>query len=245
MVKTKISNLHKRIASSLLAIPLILFILYDTSGVGLLSLIAVLAILSIYELSSISNTSFVLGGVFHFAVLFSLFLIPLYFNFIFLVFVWGGLVYEIASHPRRRVCFWLYNIILAYTWYFVFQIDSLGGIFLVQALLLIWSVDSLAFLGGRWIGHTPLLKSVSPNKTLEGALCGLAVGLIWPFMFFKGGLVALACVIGDLVESRLKRLVKCKDSGYFLPGHGGVLDRIDSVAAGLPLYFFFLSIGVN
>ena len=166
-------------------------------------------------------------------------------SYVFFPIVWAFLIYEIINHPKRRACFWLYNIVLAYTWFFALKLWLLGSVYLVHALLFIWCIDSVAFLGGYWMGQVPLWKSVSPNKTVEGAACAIIIGVLWPFMPLKGGIVALASVYGDLVESRLKRLAGCKDSGNFLPGHGGLLDRIDSVTAGLPLYFFFLLFGVN
>ncbi len=114
--------------------------------------------------------------------------------------------------------------------------------------LVIWAGDVFAFLGGRLMGRTLLFPRVSPKKTVEGAVAGLAGSLLVGWVFTRwfwqtadlktvmlwSGLVALAGQVGDLVESALKRGADLKDSGTLLPGHGGLLDRIDSLLFGAP-----------
>ena len=121
-----------------------------------------------------------------------------------------------------------------------------SGIAFLSLLVVIWSVDSGAYLVGNFIGKHKLHPIVSPNKTWEGAiggmvvglLCGIAVDLLgWlELQWFVGGwiVVVVVAVFGDLFESVIKRVADVKDSGTFLPGHGGVLDRLDSVIAVLP-----------
>ena len=107
---------------------------------------------------------------------------------------------------------------------------------------LIWASDSFAYLGGRWLGKTPLAPLISPKKTWEGAAFGaagtaltaLVFGHYWPQWSGAGPsgvlglLVAVAAPVGDLLESYAKRKAGIKDSGVFLPGHGGWFDRLDS-----------------
>lgn len=114
------------------------------------------------------------------------------------------------------------------------------------ALALTWAADTGAFFAGRSVGRTPLAPRVSPKKTWEGVAGGLALSGIAGFVgakFFavSAGMFVALCVIvaaisiiGDLTESMLKRAVGLKDSGWLFPGHGGVLDRIDSVTAAAP-----------
>lgn len=112
----------------------------------------------------------------------------------------------------------------------------------------IWVEDIFAYAVGRLVGRIPLAKTISPKKTVEGAVAGLAGALLvaWGFshwfwqtgdqktVILIGGLVAVAGQAGDLVESALKRAAKLKDSGAILPGHGGLLDRIDSLLLAAP-----------
>lgn len=119
---------------------------------------------------------------------------------------------------------------------------------LLFALLIVWVADSGAYLAGRTMGRVKLAPQISPGKTWEGVIGGmLAVVLltivrsVWvesdlmvliPFCLAVGAL----SVVGDLTVSMLKRTAGVKDSGNLFPGHGGVLDRIDSVAAAAPLF---------
>jgi phosphatidate cytidylyltransferase len=120
-------------------------------------------------------------------------------------------------------------------------------------LALVWAADTGAFFAGRWFGRVPLAPRVSPKKTWEGVLGGVAVsGLVawaaatWVFdvepLPFVGVCIAVAAmsIVGDLTESMLKRAAGLKDSGGLFPGHGGMLDRIDSVTAAAPVLVFAL-----
>lgn len=122
---------------------------------------------------------------------------------------------------------------------------------LLLALALVWAADSGAYLVGRRFGRRKLCPQVSPGKTVEGLLGGLLgaalVGLIAGLAMGLGGLrlaalvgLVSACaavsVVGDLAESLFKRRAGVKDSSHLLPGHGGVLDRIDALIAAAPLF---------
>lgn len=112
----------------------------------------------------------------------------------------------------------------------------------------VWVADTAAFFAGRAWGRRKLAPSISPGKTREGALagvvavlayaalCGLAVGRVhWGALLVAAGALAVLSIYGDLFESALKRQAGRKDSGTLLPGHGGILDRIDSATAVLPV----------
>jgi CDP-diglyceride synthetase len=122
--------------------------------------------------------------------------------------------------------------------------------------LVIWADDTFAYLVGRAIGRKLLFPSISPKKTLEGSVAGFLGSLLvaWGFarwfwqtasletVILLAGLVALSGQIGDLAESAMKRAANLKDSGTVLPGHGGLLDRMDSLLFGAPVLWLTLAI---
>jgi phosphatidate cytidylyltransferase len=126
-----------------------------------------------------------------------------------------------------------------------------GGTLVFLVMLVVWATDSGAYFAGRAFGKHKLMPNVSPAKTLEG----LAGGLLTSMLIVAGVMyvspeqelsliivvtlvTALASAFGDLSESMFKRVAKLKDSGTLLPGHGGILDRIDSLTAALPVFTF-------
>ena len=129
---------------------------------------------------------------------------------------------------------------------------SLGGPFwLFFGLLLIWAMDTGAYFAGRFWGKHKMVVRVSPKKTWEGFCGGMVLTLLVAIVVslfqhasgYRIGLIcilafvtALFAVLGDLFESLLKREAGVKDSGTLLPGHGGILDRIDSITAALPIF---------
>lgn len=126
-----------------------------------------------------------------------------------------------------------------------------GGWILMYVLTLVWVADIGAYFSGKKFGQNKLAPGISPGKTIEGVIGGLMLNAVWitiVFMITQGwglhyvpflllGLITAAIsVVGDLFESILKREAGLKDSGKILPGHGGLLDRIDSVIAATPVY---------
>lgn len=122
---------------------------------------------------------------------------------------------------------------------------------LLYGLFLVWSADTGAYIAGRLWGKHKLAPNISPGKTIEGVAGGLVTTLLiavigglllkihsqqWLPVLILAVIVALMTVLGDLFESLIKRHAGVKDSGNWLPGHGGLLDRIDGLTAALPLY---------
>jgi phosphatidate cytidylyltransferase len=130
----------------------------------------------------------------------------------------------------------------------ILQVAGQGSVLLLLGLAMVWAADIGAYFAGHRWGRLKLAPQVSPGKTLEGVAGGLLgaaltagvgaslLGLPLAAMLPLGLCVAAISVIGDLTESMFKRSVGIKDSGSLFPGHGGVLDRIDSIAAAMPLF---------
>ena len=118
--------------------------------------------------------------------------------------------------------------------------------------VIIWVGDTAAYFGGRALGRHLLAPMVSPKKTVEGAIAGLAGSVIagvaggvwflgepWLNLVVISGVAAIAGHAGDLAESVLKRSAGVKDSSSILPGHGGILDRLDSLFFATPIFYWF------
>ena len=129
---------------------------------------------------------------------------------------------------------------------------------LLSIFIILWAADTFAFLTGKFFGKHKLAPQISPKKTIEGAIGGLigsmAIGLVLYELFgfsayfsllkFIGLTIIIVIfgILGDLLESRFKRLAGVKDSGNVLPGHGGFLDRLDSFIFSIPFVWVYLLI---
>ncbi|MCL4124781.1 UNVERIFIED_CONTAM: hypothetical protein GTU68_011718 [Idotea baltica] len=140
------------------------------------------------------------------------------------------------------------------------QIPFLDGEYhpkiIISIFILIWVSDTFAYLVGSQIGKTKLYEKVSPNKTIEGALGGLVAALIGGYLIAKYYVQEINLIhwliiafiafgfglLGDLIESKFKREAGVKDSSNFIPGHGGFLDRLDSIIFAAPFVYVYLHI---
>ena len=179
-------------------------------------------------------------AVYSVAALFWLVLLP----------VWLNRKWALAGFPGVLIGL----VILLPTWLAMVQLRVLGGGLLLAVFATVWMADIAAYFSGKAFGKHKLAPSISPGKTWEGAI-GAVIGVVayglivrQLFMPHLGSftlavvlLVALTAVsiVGDLFESLLKRKVGIKDSSNILPGHGGVLDRIDSLTSTLPVVALF------
>lgn len=144
----------------------------------------------------------------------------------------------------------LYTVVLLSHFYLLRQLSG-GKEWTFLTILLVWSTDIGAYLIGRQFGRHLLAPQVSPKKTVEGSLGGLmfciavalafsslVAGASWITYIILGVVVGISAQVGDLFESALKRSAGVKDSGNLIPGHGGILDRFDSLIFALPLVYY-------
>jgi phosphatidate cytidylyltransferase len=139
-----------------------------------------------------------------------------------------------------------------------FGIKGYNPKILISIFILIWINDTFAYLVGKSIGKNKLFEKVSPKKTIEGFIGGLLFCILGGFLVAKyyieasaknfyiwiiiALIISLFGTIGDLIESKFKRIAGVKDSGTIMPGHGGILDRLDSVIFVAPIVFLFYQI---
>lgn len=164
------------------------------------------------------------------------------------------LVYPAQEKWYGRRLFVMGVVILVAAITAMYSLWQMSPWWLMYVFLLVWCADSGAYFVGRKFGKRKLAPNVSPNKSIEGLIGGLVtsavvavvIGSLYlslnalalvAFLLLSGATV-VASVLGDLFESMLKRRAGIKDSGVILPGHGGVLDRIDSLLSATPLFAF-------
>ena len=152
----------------------------------------------------------------------------------------------------------MYLPFLLSTFVQVRAVEKTGLLWLFLTLVLTWSADSGAYFAGRAFGKHKLFERVSPKKTIEGVVGGVFLSTIVAYFFcatwlpevpvFSSILIgvvwALLSVVGDLVESMMKRAFGVKDSGNIMPGHGGVIDRLDSLLFTFPATWIFIHYGL-
>jgi phosphatidate cytidylyltransferase len=150
-------------------------------------------------------------------------------------------------------------ILLPATWFALVFLRELGLVFLLSTMALVWVADIGAYFVGKAIGKRKLAAQISPGKSIEGAIGGLllcygyallcvfylpfessifgawAIRFGWVPMFVMVTVLTAFSIFGDLFESQLKRMAGVKDSSHLLPGHGGVLDRVDALIPTMPI----------
>ncbi len=150
-------------------------------------------------------------------------------------------------HPDHRPVF--LGMLALRAWHYADNHYS-GALWLLYVMILVWGADSGAYTFGKMFGKHKLAPKVSPGKTWQGFFGGLLTAAVisWAYgvwahldvtptvLLVCSVVAALASVLGDLTESMFKREAGIKDSGHLIPGHGGILDRIDSLTAAVPVF---------
>ena len=177
----------------------------------------------------------------------------------------GWIFYELVFTPKSELAklsalgFGLFGMVWAvWSVLHITLIKALpeGTALLFYLLLVISFSDIFAYFGGKRFGKSLLAPNISPKKTWEGSFSGvvggglvgavfgeLTMSMFWLYGLILAMLLAVVGQLGDLVESKIKRLCNVKDSGTLLPGHGGILDRIDGHMLAAPVFFYLLQLG--
>lgn len=160
----------------------------------------------------------------------------------------------IISH-RLWVKYALFLGYILFPFLLIIKLQSEISQIMLSVFLLVWCNDTFAYLSGKSFGKNPLFPSVSPKKTIEGVIGGMLFAIAasillhvfaYPNLMSLPSWVAFAIIIsifgtlGDLVQSKIKRIAGVKDSGSIMPGHGGVLDRLDSVIFIIPSIYILI-----
>jgi phosphatidate cytidylyltransferase len=263
--------LRSRVITALIIAPLVLLAIYFLPLPAYAAFFWLIAAAAAYEWAGLAHIGG-MGGRFAYVGALALlaivtWLVPAY----WLAVLWLGALFwllaaivvltypgsgRIVSHPLVIIPAGLLVAWAAWLALVVIRAQPAGATWVLWLLLLVWAADIGAYFAGRRFGRIKLAPSVSPGKTWEGVLGGVAASLIVALAMLAAMgelslwwvpvalLLAAVSVFGDLFESVLKRQRGVKDSGALLPGHGGVLDRIDSLVAVLPVFALMLSAAV-
>lgn len=263
--------LLKRFFTALILIPLTLVLLYFSSGGLLLILTSLLVLYAGWEWTHLmglkQKSKRILYLVFLFIAGLAVFIFIMPYLFWYVAVWWLFAIIFIVFYPASSKIWgntYVLSImgcfILLPCWLAINEIrwsDHLGFYKLLFLFVLIWGADSIAYFVGRKWGRHKLCPVVSPGKSIEGAAAALIGALLIAFIVVLGLQVSFTLgrnililsvvtvffsIVGDLTESMVKRYSGIKDSGNILPGHGGLLDRIDSLTAAAPIFTLGLAV---
>ncbi len=255
--------LKARILSAVIFIPILFIILY-AGGIYWWALVMLIGTLALYEYfrmmtSKGYNPLYIPGFMVLLAMLLSAaktnYLLPF-----FLLIIMFFALYMIVQYPRVDIndisLSFFGAIYIGLLFSFTLKIFYLDNRFwiMVLALLLTWASDTGGYFAGRFLGRRPLTPQLSPKKTQEGALGAILLSTLAAFLFFSimeigqtniayilllGLSASILAQTGDLMISGMKRFFEVKDTGKIIPGHGGILDRLDSFLMVVPLIYYF------
>lgn len=250
--------LRTRLITAVISLAILGAVLFAVPAVVALSIIGLLVLAGAWEWSGFLGLAATSGRIFYVALIAAMmaamtFVIPGQFELLLgaacvwwlAAFIWTFFFPTPIPAAVRWVCGALVLVPLFVALQVLYGLDPL---LLLFSLLIVWAADVGAYFVGRRFGRVKLAPSISPGKTWEGVFGGLIVVIILTIVWahfrdvglavllpFCLGVAALS-IVGDLTVSMFKRTAGVKDSGNLFPGHGGVLDRVDSISAAAPLF---------
>ena len=256
-------DVNKRILTGTVYVTLLLFVLMQTiSALVLFLLIAILATLELKKIFEKQNLYFhtwpaiIIGLTSYLTIVFSEIKFIL---FLEIIIYFISLLFQTRKNTLLLAGGTLFSVIYIFIPLSLvlpigcFENEIYNYKILFGLLILIWSSDSWAFVCGKLFGRHKLFERISPNKTWEGFIGSIILttstgyvlsnngfGLSQNEWMILGILAAISATLGDLFQSMLKRESNSKDSGNILPGHGGILDRFDSILFCFPIFYIYL-----
>ena len=255
-----------RLLTSLVLVPLVLFAIYYANIWILGTAILLLVLIGTWEWTQLIPILHFVGRIF-FTLILLLFIAinKHWFNDWLLcnLVLWVAILVSVMTFPMSQT-FWGNRIIVSGLCLFLLPLFAntmleiyehpQGKSLIVYLLFIVWATDIGAYLAGKRWGRHKLIPQVSPGKTIEGAMGGfifaMLIATIARYYFNPHSMIiwyaiaigtTLISMLGDLLISMLKRRCKLKDTGQLFPGHGGVLDRLDSLIAAAPFFYYGLT----
>jgi len=250
-----------RVITAIVALPLLFFVLIS-GGKVLLAATLLLSLIGLYEFYKAVSKSYkpiVWSGYIMTIALFGGFIGDFskdYFTMIvtmFLFILLGVVVFTKNTLPGAMVTFIGFFYVSFSLSHLMMISDMDHNFFIWYPFIIAFVTDTFAYFTGKLIGKHKLIPSVSPNKTIEGSIGGIVACLIVSYLYavwfkpdfqfyaiFLGLIGSIFSQVGDLIASKIKRIFDIKDFGKIMPGHGGVLDRFDSLIITLPLVYYFM-----
>lgn len=202
------------------------------------------AAFNIFEKKDVFNNTLAVNSLTIFTILISI-------RLLYFLFQKNDKNFDIITQYLLLIGYIIFPFIL--TNYVPIGVKGYNSDILISIIVLIWTNDTFAYLVGKNFGRNKLFPSVSPKKTIEGFIGGLIFSVICGILLAKffiqvkhiyfwiiiAVIVSIFSTLGDLIESKLKRVAGVKDSGIIMPGHGGILDRLDSIIFVIPFINLF------
>jgi len=245
----------KRIISALSLLVIFLLSFFNSNEIYFNSFALIICLIGMFELNDMlfkyKHPLFIFLTLFFLGLAFFSLPDPIFIavmSFIFWIFFAPLFIFKNLKLPDIQKSFFGIFLI-ACLFYSIIYMYEYHRALLLFSLLLVWVADSSAYFVGRKYGKNKLAPSISPGKTIEGAAGALLLTTLFAFLFADyfsltvevsvvyAIIITLFSIFGDLFESYLKRAANLKDSGNIIPGHGGVLDRIDGICSSIPIIF--------